>query len=216
MSEIKKENVVETKQPKIEEKVIKQLNPEELVVKSEEGLALIRKKFTDLTKSDLEKHVMCLAKVYEEEQTVRFGREQKKQKLWKCAVQIAPGVVISRNITEEEINLIKLLNPELISPKAKLTVPVKCMTGLTDDGNRYFRIVACLCDNVYIGSSRNNRYNSGFLSKVQISTLVANNRLAKSNPSLQPIKFVEITKDVDDLLTESLEDRYSSILDDNF
>ena len=90
------------------------------------------------------------------------------------------------------------------------------MTGLTEDGKRYFRIVACLCDNVYIGSSVNNRYNSGFLSKINVSTLVANNRLAKSNPELQVIKFVEITKDVDDLLNETLEDRYSSILNDDF
>lgn len=221
MEIVKNEKVVAgTKQVKEEVKketvVIKQLDPEELVISDAAALELVRKKFTDLTAEEQEKYTKCLAKVYQEEQTVRDGRNTRIIKVWRCAVRLCSGASVVRNINDDELNLIKLLNPAIISQKARLETFVKCMTGHDSNGKRFFRIIAFICDGVYIGSSIKSKNNNGFLTNVHIKNLILNNRLSKSEPGLKPIYFVESTKEVDDYLEETLEDRYANLGSDDF
>ena len=224
MENLENEKVAETKQQKNEGKseskkknvVIKQLDPEELVINDSKALELVRKKFTDLTEEEQVAYTKCLAKVYQEEQTVRDGRTSKVIKVWRCAVRLCSGVSVARNITDDELTLIKMLNPAIISQKARMETLVKCMTGRDSNGKRFFRIVAFICDGVYIGSSKNSRNNNGFLSNVQVNNLIINNRLAKSEGSLKSIMFVESTKEVEEYLDNTLEDRYANLGSDDF
>lgn len=185
-------NTNETKK----EKTLYDINPEELLTTDAVDVELIKKGFSDLTESELKKHQSFLAKVYQKEVRSGFGKSQEIKKVWIFAMKVAPTVILERTLSEEEISAIQALNPKLINNKAVTKVPAKCISGVTEEGRRYFRILACLCHAVYFGSSRNNKYNNGFLSNLQVTNLVVNNRNAKSHPELVKVKFVDISNEL--------------------
>lgn len=172
------------------------INPEELLVSSEEKVLLLQKAFTDLTEEDLKNHQSFPAKVYQDEYKVGFGRSLEVKKVWIFAMKVAPTVVLTRTLTEDEMHAIRALNPKLISNKAIVEVPAKCLSGVTEDGRRFFRIMAALCHSVYYGTSRKQKNNNGFLSNLQVTNLVINNRNVKTNPELKKVEFVDVNNDL--------------------
>lgn len=195
-------NINETKK----EKTLYDINPEELLTTDAADVELIKKGFSELTESDLKKHQSFLAKVYEKEIKTGFGKAQEVKKIWMFAMKVAPTVILERSLTEEEISAIRALNPKLINNKAVVKVPAKCISGVTEDGRRFFRILACLCHAVYFGSSRNNKRNNGFLSNLQVTNLVVNNRNVKSHPELVKVKFVDISNELLNTIEEDYTD----------
>ena len=201
-------NEIKNVEVKKENKKVVAIDHEELLVTDEEKVALIQKGFSDLSVEDLKKHQKFPAKVYQDEFKVGFGKTLEVKKIWKFAIKLAPSVVLSRTITEEELYCIQALNPKLISNKSVVEIPVKCISGVTEEGRRFFRIIACLCHSVYFGSSRKDYKNSGYLSNLQVTNLVINNRLVKSNPELKKIDFINVSldqqKNIDKDYTEEL------------
>ena len=196
-------NETKTVATPVEKKVAKTnnstiVNPEELLVVDAKKIELLQKGFVELTDEDLKSHQKFPAKVFQKEITTGFGKSREVKKLWYFALKLAPTVVLTRIITDEELYAIQALNPKLISNKSIVDVPVKCISGITEEGRRFFRVIACLCQSVYFGSSRNNRNNNGFLSSLQVTNLVINNRLVKSNPELKKVEFYEVNKDIQD------------------
>lgn len=191
----------ETVATPVEMKVVKNpmtINPEDLLVVDAAKTLLIQKRFNELTANDLKIHQKFPAKVYQEEISIGFGTTREVKKMWRFAMKLAPTVILKRNITEEELSAIQALNPNLISNKAVVNVPAKCISGITESGRRYFRVIACLCESVYFGSSQKNANNNGFLSKLQVTNLCINNNLVKTNPELKKIEFYEVNKDISD------------------
>lgn len=185
-------------------KITEQVRNMDLIVNDKMKAELISKPFADLTDEDMKLHQTFLAKVYQEELTVGFGRTKEIKKFWRCAIMLSQKVIVSRNITDDELYSISILNPELISPKAKVRIPVKCLSGVTEDGRRYYRVIGCLCDNVYFGSSRKDPKNNGFLSNLQVGNLKINNALAETDESLTKVEFI----DVNETITSRLESSY--------
>lgn len=185
---------------KLDGKKVTPINPEELLVvdPGKDAIVLLQKKFSELTSDDLSKHQKFPAKVYLDEVTTGFGKTREVKKLWYFAMKLAPSVVLKRIITDDELYAIQALNPKLISNKSLVEVPVKCMSGITEEGRRFFRVIACLCHAVYFGSSQNDKRNNGFLSNLQVTNLVINNRLCVTNPELTKVNFYEINKELQD------------------
>lgn len=215
--EIKNE-AVETKQASKEnestKKLIASIDVEELVTKDEKLIEVTKKPFRDLTEEDAKIHMMCPAKVFEDERTTGYGNTQRVVKFWRVEILLCKTVILGRNLTDDEVSIIKMLNPKLIGKKSITSVPVKLMTGIDSKDNRYFRYVACLADNVYFGSSRNNSHNNGFLTRTQVTNCVINNRLCKSHLELKPVLFAEVNNDAVEDLEKEVVDLYAEINSD--
>lgn len=216
MENNKKDVVASTTKKDALDRKLPSLNPEELVLSKSLDLELINKSFSDLTEEDLKVIPSFSAKVYEEEKVVGWGASKEVQKHWKFALKLAPNVVLGRRITESEKYLIDMLNPGLVSNKAKVTVPCKLITGINDRGQRYFRCIAFICESVFFGNSQKVASNNGFLSRQEITSLIINNRLAKTEKDLKPVLFSEVIKDVADNIDSSMEDNYERLVNDEF
>lgn len=176
------------------------INPEELLINDEKLVSLIQKGFSDLTEEEYKNFPKFPAKVCKEKLRIGFGKAVEIKEVWKFYLKLSPSVILTRNITDGEIAAIQFLNPDLISDKAKVCIPVKCMSGLTENGRRFFRVIGYLCDSVYYGSSQKDKKNNGFLSNLDVTNLVINNRLAVSDKSLRKVNFITVTKEVSDSL----------------
>lgn len=183
------------------------INPEDLIVKDEVKVSLANKPFGELTPEDLEKYQKFPAKVYQEEVTVGFGKTREVKKLWYFAMKLAPTVILKRLVSDDELSAIQALNGRLISNKAVVELPTKCISGVSE-GRRFFRVIACLCHSVYFGSSRNDKRNNGFLSNLQVTNLCINNNLVKTNPELRKVEFYEVNRE----LLESMDVDYTDEL----
>ena len=185
-----------------EKKVAKQntmtINPEDLLVVDKKKIDLVQKRFNELTDEDMKIHQKFPAKVFQKEVTTGFGKTREVKKLWYFAMKVAPTVILQRLITDEELSAIQALNGKLISNKSIVEVPAKCISGITEKGRRFFRVIACLCESVYFGSSQKDARNNGFLSNLQVTNLCINNNLVKTNPELKKVEFYEVNKDIQD------------------
>ena len=216
MENNKKEVVASTTKKDALDRKLPSLNPEELVLKQPIDIELINKSFNDLTEEDLKIIPSFSAKVFEESKVTGWGSSREVQKYWKFALKLAPNVVLGRRITESEKYLIDILNPGLVSNKSKVAVPCKLITGINDRGQRYFRCIAFICDSVFFGNSQKVPSNNGFLSRQEITSLIINNRLAKTEKELKPVLFSEVVKDVADSIEISMEDAYANLVNDEF
>ena len=183
------------------------INPENLIVKDEVKTALANKPFSELTAEDISQYQKFPAKVYQDEVTTGFGKSREVKKLWYFAIKLAPTVILRRLVTEDELSAIQALNPKLISNKAIVELPTKCISGVSD-GRRFFRVITSLCHSVYFGSSRKNKNNNGFLSNLQVTNLCINNELVKTNPELKKVEFYEVNRE----LLESMDVDYTDEL----
>lgn len=179
-----------------------------LIVNDKKKAELVSKPFAELTDEDMQYHQSFLAKVYQDEFTVGSGRTKEIKKVWRCSIMLAHKVFLVRDITDDELYSISFFNPGLITPKAKVKIPVKCISGVTESGDRYYRVIACLCDNVYYGSSRKNPKNNGFLSPLLVNNIRINNALAETDPNLTKVEFI----DVNESITSRLETAYAEEL----
>lgn len=195
MSNLNETKTVATPVKKEVAKTSMVINPEDLLVVDETKITINQKGFAELTSDDLKVIQKFPAKVYQDEVTTGFGKSREVKKLWYFAIKLAPTVILKRLVSDDELSAIQALNPKLISNKAIVNVPTKCISGVSE-GRRFFRIIACLCHSVYFGSSRTDRRNNGFLSQLQITNLCINNNLVKTNPELVKVEFYEVNKDV--------------------
>ena len=194
-----KENQTNTVAAPVEKKVANNtsmsINPEDLLVHDEVKTKIANKPFAELNEEDLKVFQKFPAKVYQKEVTTGFGKSREVKKLTYFAMKLSPSVILERIITDGELAAIQALNPKLISNRAVVELPTKCISGVSD-GRRFFRVIACLCHSVYFGSSRTDKRNNGFLSQLQVTNLCINNNLVKTNPELKKVEFYEVNKEI--------------------
>ena len=70
-------------------KITEQVRNMDLIVNDKMKAELISKPFAELTDEDMKLHQTFLAKVYQEELTVGFGRTKEIKKFWRCAIMLS-------------------------------------------------------------------------------------------------------------------------------
>lgn len=199
-----------------EEKIISlrkiNLDREQLLIHDSKLADLMQKPFDEMSEEELRKLCLCKAKVVKNTTRDRFGTVSQ---YFQAQFILVNGVVFKKNLNDSEVLSISNFAPELITEgKSKVLIPVKLLSFVNKNGKRVFNYTACLCPGVYVGTSRKNKADNGYIDDKTINNIIAYNLENKSRPETQ-IKFIDIEESRferykssinDELETQSLED----------
>ncbi len=182
----------------------------------EKMLAATIKSFDLLTDEDINLLNKFTARVTQAERTTGYGAAAKKEKYWLLEIKVADGVILSRSLSDLEVNLIKAYNQDLIiypnsidkRPKVKLIS--KCMTFIKPDGKRTYKVICEVCPKVFWGTKVKQKNNNGFLSDQQVEQLkiVQKTYNAGVSKDSSPI-FVETTITAAEEFNSKLDEFYN-------
>ena len=206
-----KNNTVKTEEKALAFKKIN-LDREQLLVRDNNKADLSLKSFDDMTEIEINSLNLCKAKVIKVNTRDRFGNIATYMQ---AQFILCDGIIFKKNLNDSEVLSITNFAPELITDGiSKMVIPVKLMSFVTKTGKRVINYTACLCPGVYIGTSRRNKADNGYIDDKTINNIIAHNLQHRSTPNEQ-IKFVDIDqvrfdkyKDSinDELETQSLDD----------
>lgn len=127
------------------------LDPKKLIKKDEKIEALYAKRFEELSEEELKKLTLCKAKVehISNERFDRFGHKVSYERDV-LSIKICTGLILTRTLSDLEMNLIKTITPELIGAKAEYVIPVKFITFVNKNGVQGYRYNAYVCPGVYM------------------------------------------------------------------
>lgn len=148
---LNKEELVKGNEMKMPKYNVKSLDPKTLIKKDESIEKLYAKRFEDLTEEELKKLTLCKAKVEHlvSERYDRFGHKTVYERDV-LSIKLCMNLVLTRNLSELEMNIVKALAPELIGAKAECVIPVKLITFMNKNGQQGYRYNAYVCPGVYM------------------------------------------------------------------
>lgn len=179
-----------------------------ILIKNDDTLkGICLKKFADLSEEEIELLPQCKCKVTRE--TNNYGTTR-----YIANLELCKGVVVKKNLREDELTSIKLNNPSMITNAiAEVLVPVKltCFASKSDPDKILFKYSAIISPNVYMGMSKNSRTgDTGYLNDRTINNIVASSIAFKN-----PIEFVKLeTSDFEQL--ETMETKIAEMDFDEF
>ena len=179
------------------------LSKEQLVIKDEKLRSIMSAQFIDLTDEQLRELQLCKAKVVKVDRVDRYGN---RSSYYEGQFILCDGIIFKKRLDDNEMLSISNFNPELITEgKSNVYIPVKLMSFIKKDGSRAFNFTACLTPGVYLGTSKKNKADNGFIDEKTLNNIIAYNLTKKSKPNEQ-IKFVEMTSEEFDAIKKSIND----------
>lgn len=205
-------NKVENKEERIISLRKINLDREQVLVHDNKLADLMLKAFDEMTDEELRKLCLCKAKVVKNTVRDRYGNISQ---YFQAQFILVNGVIFKKTLSDSEVLSISNFAPELITDgKSKVLIPVKLLSFVNKNGKRVFNYTACLCPGVYVGTSRKNKADNGYIDDKTINNIIAYNLENRSKPESQ-VKFIDIEEQRferykssinDELETQSLED----------
>lgn len=205
-------NKVENKEERIISLRKINLDREQVLVHDNKLADLMLKAFDEMTDEELRKLCLCKAKVVKNTVRDRYGNISQ---YFQAQFILVNGVIFKKTLSDSEVLSISNFAPELITDgKSKVLIPVKLLSFVNKNGKRVFNYTACLCPGVYVGTSRKNKADNGYIDDKTINNIIAYNLENRSKPESQ-VKFIDIEEQRferykssinDELETQSLDD----------